>query len=107
MGETRTTIQEVQAEFLDAVRKGQEAVADATRHWAGTIHSIVPSVPVASLPYADRLPAPEELVASAFDFAEQLLATQRSIAERLLQAVRPATPGRNGTTPPDGGPAAN
>ncbi|MGI8448036.1 MAG: hypothetical protein ACR2MP_12830 [Streptosporangiaceae bacterium] len=104
MAETRTTIQEVQAELLDAVRQGQEAVFDATRHMAGAIQSIVPPIPVPSLPYAGKLPTPEELVASAYDFAEHLLATQRSFAERGLEAARPVMPGRSGTTPPGGRP---
>ena len=64
MAETRTTSQEVQAEILDAVRKGQEAVVDAIKHWAGTIQSIAPPVPVRNLPYADKLPKPEEVVAT-------------------------------------------
>jgi hypothetical protein len=103
MAETRTTIQEVQTEILDAVRKGQEAVVDATRHMTGTIHSIVPAIPVPSLPYADKLPKPEELVASAYHFAEQWLASQRTFAERMLEAARPVTPGKNGTTQPKNG----
>ena len=103
MAETRTTIQEVQTEILDAVRKGQEAVVDATRHMTGTIYSIIPAIPVPSLPYADKLPKPEELVASAYHFAEQLLASQRSFAERMLEAARPATPAKNGTTHPKNG----
>ena len=97
MAETRSTIQEVQIEILDAVRKGQEAVVDATRHMTGTIHSIVPAIPVPSLPYADKLPKPEELVANAYDFAEQLLAGQRKFAESVLHATTPMIAAKNGT----------
>jgi hypothetical protein len=100
MAESRTTSQEVQAEILDAVRKGQEAVVDAIKHWAGTIQSIAPSVPVRNLPYADKLPKPEEVVASAYDFGKHLLAVQRSFAESVLQAIKPLMPDANGTTPP-------
>lgn len=96
MADTRTTSQEVQAEILDAVRKSQEAVVDAVKRWADTIQSMTPSIPVPNLPYADKLPKPEELVANAYDFAEQLLATQRSFAESVLQAAKPLTPGQNG-----------
>lgn len=100
MADTRTTSQEVQAEILDAVRKSQEAVVDAVKRWADTIQSITPSIPVPNLPYADKLPKPEELVANAYDFAQQLLASQRSFAESMLQAAKPLTPGQNGTTHP-------
>jgi hypothetical protein len=65
MAETRTTTQEVQAEILDTVRKSQDAVVDAIKRWADTVQSITPSIPVPNLPYADKLPKPEELVASA------------------------------------------
>ena len=106
MAETRTTTQEVQAEILDTVRKSQEAVVDAIKHWADTVQSITPSIPAPNLPYADKLPKPEDLVASAYDFAEQLLASQRTFAESVLQAARPLTSGKNGTTPPKAGTSA-
>jgi hypothetical protein len=37
---------------------------------------------------------PEGAVASTYDFAEQLLASQRKFAEDLLKAAAPLTPGR-------------
>ena len=100
MAETPTTSQEVQAEILDAVRKSQDVVVDAVKRWADTVQSITPSIPVPSLPYADKLPRPEELVASAYDFAGQMLVTQRTFAENVLQAAKPLPAGRNGTTAP-------
>jgi hypothetical protein len=42
------------------------------------------------VPYADKLPTPSEVVADAYDFAEQLLAAQRKFAEDVLQATAPA-----------------
>jgi hypothetical protein len=89
MADSRTTNQEIQGEILDAVRKSQEAVVDAIKRWADTVQALTPSIPVPDLPYADKLPKPEELVANAYDFAEQLLATQRSFAESVLQATKP------------------
>ena len=68
MADTRSTSQEVQTEILDAVRKSQEAMVDAIKRWAETIQSITPSLPVPNLPYADKLPKPEEFVANAYDF---------------------------------------
>ena len=98
MADIRTTSEEVQTEILDTVRKSQEAVVYAIKRWADTVQSITPSIPVPNLPYADKLPKPEELMASAYDFAEQLLASQRSFAEGMLQAAKPLTSGKNGTT---------
>jgi hypothetical protein len=102
MAETRTTSQEVQSEILDTVRKSQEAMVEAIKRWAETIQSITPSIPVPTLPYADKLPKPEEFVANAYDFAEQLLASQRTFAESVLQATKPLTVGKNGTAPKAG-----
>ena len=93
-----TTTQEIQGEILDAVRKGQEAVVDVIKQWTSTVQSMTPSIPVPSLPYADKLPKPEELMASAYDFAEQLLASQRTFAEHVLEATKPLVSGKNGTT---------
>ena len=100
MADTRTTSQEVQAEILDAVRKSQDVVVDAIKRWADTVQTLTPSIPVPSLPYADKLPRPGELVASAYDFAEQMLASQRTFAKNVLEAAKPLTAGTNGTTAP-------
>jgi hypothetical protein len=45
-------------------------------------------------PFADKLPKPEEVVANAYDFAEQLLASQRKFAEDVLKATAPLMPGQ-------------
>ena len=97
MTDTRSTSQEVQSEILDAVRKSQDAMVDAIKRWAETVQSITPSIPVPNLPYTDKLPKPEEFVANAYDFAEQLLASQRTFAEHVLQATKQLTPGKSGT----------
>jgi hypothetical protein len=100
MPESRTTSQEIQGEILDAVRKSQEAVVEAIKRWADAVQSLTPSIPVPNLPYADKLPKPEELVANAYDFAEQLLATQRSFAESVLSATKPLMGAKNGGSAP-------
>ena len=97
MADTRSTSQEVQTEILDAVRKSQEAMVDAIKRWAETIQSITPSIPAPTLPSSDKLPKPEELVANAYDFCEQLLASQRTFAENVLNATKPLTAGKNET----------
>ena len=42
-----------------------------------------------SLPLADQLPSPKELMETSFDFAEQLLKAQREFAENLVAAAAP------------------
>ena len=98
MTDTRTAGQEVQGEILNTVRKSQDAVVDAIKRWADAVHTMTPSMTTPSLPYTDKLPRPEEFVASAYDFAEQLLASQRKFAEDVLHATTPMIAAKNGTT---------
>jgi hypothetical protein len=88
--------QELQEEFLNAIRKSQETAVETVRTWVDTVKSVTPKVPPVPVPLAGWLPRPEEVVASAYDFAEKLLASQRQFAEELLKATAPLMPG-NGT----------
>ena len=97
-----------QEEVLAATRKSQEAMLVAVKNWLETVRTATPKVvsvyapltdrlprlsPV-SLPFADKLPTPQDAVASAYDMAEELLAGQRKFAEELLKAMTPLMPGR-------------
>lgn len=97
MSDTKTVGQELQGEILKTVRKGQDAVVDAIQMWADAVSSIKPPLPEVSVPFADKLPTPGELVTGAYDFAEQLLAAQRKFAEDVLRATAPLY---NGDTAP-------
>jgi len=93
-----TPTQDLQNEVLNTVRKSQETVIDALKTWVETVQSITPKIPAVDLPFADKLPKPEEVVASAYDFAEQLLASQRKFAEEVLKATSALTPGTKDST---------
>ena len=84
-----TATQELQGEILKTVRKSQDAVVDAIQAWTDAVQSIKPPFPDVTIPFTDKLPKPGELVASAYDFAEQLLAAQRKFAEDVLAATAP------------------
>jgi hypothetical protein len=58
----------------------------------------LPKLPAVNVPFADKLPKPEEVVASAYDFAEQLLASQRKFAEEVIKATSALTPGTEDST---------
>ena len=88
-----TPTQDLQNEVLNTVRKSQESVIDAIKTWVETVQSITPKVPAVDMPFADKLPKPEEIVASAYDFAEQLLASQRKFANEVVKATAPLLPG--------------
>jgi len=85
--------QGLQEEFLNAVRKSEETVIDAIKTWVETVQSMSPKIPSVQVPGADKLPNPQEVVASAYDFAEQLLATQRKFAEEVVKATAALVPG--------------
>ena len=88
-----TPTQDIQDEFLNTIRKSQETVIDAIRSWVESVQSITPKIPAVQVPGADKLPKPEDVVASAYDFAEQLLASQRKFAEEVLKATSSLMPG--------------
>jgi hypothetical protein len=93
-----TPTQDLQNEVLNTVRKSQETVIDALKTWVETVQSLTPKIPAVDMPFADKLPKPEEVVASAYDFAEQLLASQRKFAEEVLKATSALTPGTEDST---------
>jgi len=93
-----TATQDLQNEVLNTVRKSQESVIDAIKTWVETIQSLTPKLPAVDVPFADKLPKPEEVVASAYDFAEQLLASQRKFAEEVIKATSALTPGTEDST---------
>ena len=95
-----TAGRDLQDEILKLIRTSQDTVVDALQAWTATVQSVTPSFPKVNLPHAGQLPEPETLVNGAYDFAEQLLATQRKFANDVLQvAAPPDRPGRTGPDP--------
>ena len=88
-----TVTQELQDQFLATVRKSQEIALEAIKTMVDTIQNITPKVPSVDLPFADKLPKPQEVVASSYDFAEQLLASQRKFADEVVKATAALLPG--------------
>ena len=85
-----STPQEVQDEFLSTIRKSQETVVEAIKSWVEAVQSITPKLPSVTVPLADKLPKPEDVVSNAYDFAEKLLAGQRKFAEDVVKALTPS-----------------
>ena len=88
-----------QEEFLAITRKSQEAVIAVIRTLAEPVGTITPKLPSVSLPFADKLPGPGDAVDRTYDFAEELLASQRKFTEDLLRAMAPLMPGRAESAP--------
>jgi len=106
MTEARTTGRDLQEDILSAVRKSQAAVIGAIQAWTSKVQSITPELPDLSLPFTDKLPRPHELIASAYDFAEQMLASQRKFAEDALKAMAAPTAAHHETPAKKNGSAA-
>ena len=98
-----TTSTQVQEEILNTVRKSQETVVDAIKYWVEAVQSITPKVPSVQVPFADKLPKPQDVVSGAYDFAEKLLASQRQFAEDVLEATAALQPGQEGRDAHDSG----
>jgi hypothetical protein len=86
-----TTPEAAQAQLLEGIRQSQQLVIEAVQAWTDAAARVTPAAPLPERP-AD-LPEPAQVVASSFDFAERLLATQREFAEKLVAiAPQPAAP---------------
>ena len=88
-----STQQELQDQFLSIVRKSQEMALDAIKSMVDTVQTITPKIPSVDVPFADRLPKPQDVVASGYDFAEKLLSSQRKFADEVVKAAAPLLPG--------------
>jgi len=84
--------EQMQDEFLSAIRKSQDIVLQAIKTWVDSAQAVTSKVPSVQLPFADQLPKPEDVVSSTYDFAEQVLANQRNFAEEILKATAPLLP---------------
>jgi hypothetical protein len=76
-----------QDQYLDAVREGQEAWANAVRAWSDSVQRMWGD---ASSTTTREAPTAEQVIDNVFGFAEQLLAAQRDFAKQLVQATAPA-----------------
>jgi len=97
MTETQS-VRDVQGEIIKTVNQSQDALIEVVRDWTDAVQAITPKLPNVNVPFAGKIPEPENLVACAYDFAEQLLRSQRRFAEELIKATAPLLPIPNQTT---------
>jgi hypothetical protein len=88
-----STQQELQDQFLSIVSKSQEMALDAIKSMVDTVQTITPKIPSVDVPFAEKLPRPQDIVASGYDFAEKLLSSQRKFADEVVKAAAPLLPG--------------
>jgi hypothetical protein len=94
MASTSTSTQrELQDQFLSIVSKSQEMALDAIKSMVDTVQTITPRIPAVDVPFTDRLPKPQDVVADGYDFAQKLLSSQRKFADEVVKATAPLLPG--------------
>jgi len=96
MTESRSAGQ-IPSDLLDAIRKSQDMMVDATKRLVDALQSVRASV------HAPDMPKPEELVANVYSFTEQLLDSQRKFAEGMLEATKPLRRAQEGPAAETGG----
>ena len=79
---------EAQERALGAIRQSQEAVVEAVGSWAKAVESSVPES--VAIPVLKGMPSVDEIVKSSFDFAGEVLKSQRKFTEDLVAAAAPA-----------------
>ena len=70
-----------QEQILATIEQGQELALAGVELWAATV---APFAKGTKLTVPFEAPAPKEVVANSFGFAEQLLASQKSFAEKVV-----------------------
>ena len=71
-----------QEQFADFAQRGQETLIKAVQDWADTAQAYTRTFVEAQ----PELPAAKDVVNNVFDFAEQLLRSQRELATSLVAA---------------------
>ena len=76
--------QKVQGQTLYAVRNTQDAVVEAVTAWTETANKLP-----GYARFTKQFPAATEVIDSNFDFAQQILTSQRDFAARIVAATAP------------------
>src|SRR5215218_1184797 len=87
MSTSESSSTSAQEQYLDAVREGQEAWANAVRAWSDSVQRMWGD---ASSTTTREVPTAEQVIDNLFGFAEQLRTAQRDFAKRLVQAAAAA-----------------
>lgn len=88
----------VQEQTLDVVRKAQDATVEAVTAWTETASKVTPQLADLTNGYeipglaeiTKYLPTAAEIIDSNFDFAQQILNTQREFAHRIFAVTQQA-----------------
>lgn len=82
-------VTQVQERVIEAIGKAKRPVADAVAKVVEIVLERVPEVP--TLPYAEMLPTPAELIDNQAKFASKLVTANKSLALGAAKAAAPLT----------------
>lgn len=75
-----------QEQVLATIKQGQELALAGVELWASSVAPLAKGQPTH---VAFETPVPKDVVANSFGFAEQLLASQKAFAEKVVAASAP------------------
>jgi hypothetical protein len=81
-----------QTQLLSAMGAVQETMLEGYSKVAGTVGKLVPAKVTSFIPDMPYLPKPAEAIELSFGFAEKVLASQKSFAQKLFAATPEVAP---------------
>jgi hypothetical protein len=79
-----------QENVLGAIDTSKSYVLESVKAWSATSHKLLPEMPaMPGMSALTDVTGPMEVVSMSYDFAEKLLASQRSFMEELVEALAP------------------
>ena len=84
-----------QEQILATIEQGQELALAGVEAWAASVSSLTSGI---KLPTPVEAPAPKDVVANSFGFAEKLLKSQKTFAEKVVAASAPVLAGAEPTS---------
>jgi hypothetical protein len=79
-----------QEQILATIEQGQQLALAGVEAWASSVSSLTGGL---QLPTPADAPAPKDVVANSFGFAEKLLKSQKTFAEKVVAASAPVISG--------------
>ena len=76
--------------ILAGVKQSQEVVFSGISLWADFAGKAFTLPELEALPFVEQLPEPKAVVESSFGFTQELLATQKDFALKVVDALTPA-----------------
>lgn len=76
--------------FLTGVKQSQELAFSGLTAWADFAGKAFTLPQLEAFPLAESIPSPKEFIEASFGFAEELFATQKEFAIKLVDSLSPA-----------------